>query len=40
MDEFGPVRGFDVPFDGVGDWDSLAVPPPDGELTSLEASLA
>ena len=40
MDEFGPVRGFDVPFDGVGDWDPVAIPLPDGELTSAEISLA
>ncbi|XP_056160854.1 uncharacterized protein LOC130135473 [Syzygium oleosum] len=40
LDEFGPVRGFDVPFDGVGDWDPSAIPPPDGELTSLDTSLA
>ncbi|XP_030456595.1 uncharacterized protein LOC115677555 [Syzygium oleosum] len=36
LDEFGPVRSFDAPFDGVGDWDPSAVPPPDGELTSTE----
>ncbi|XP_056162435.1 uncharacterized protein LOC130136254 [Syzygium oleosum] len=40
IDEFGPVRGFNVPFDGVGDWDPSAIPPPDGEMTSLETSLA
>ena len=39
-DEFGPIRGFDVPFDGVGDWNPAAVPPPDGELTSTEVSVA
>ncbi|KAI6680919.1 hypothetical protein NL676_034800 [Syzygium grande] len=39
-DEFSPVRGFDVPFDGVGDWDPSAIPPPDGEMISLETSLA
>ncbi|XP_056171255.1 uncharacterized protein LOC130139269 [Syzygium oleosum] len=40
LDEFGPVRGFDVPFDGVGDWDPFAIPPHDGEMTSLDTSLA
>ena len=40
VDEFGPVRGFDVPFNEVGDWDSSAIPPPDGELNRLETSLA
>ncbi|XP_030473991.2 protein Ycf2-like [Syzygium oleosum] len=40
LDEFGPVRGFDVPFDGVGDWDPSAIPPPDGQMTSLDTSLA
>ncbi|XP_030443651.2 uncharacterized protein LOC115665986 [Syzygium oleosum] len=39
MDEFGPVRGFDVPFDGVEDWDPSAIPPPDGEMASLDTSL-
>ena len=39
-DEFGPVRGFDVPFDLVGDWDPTVVPPIDGELISTEVSLA
>ena len=37
---FGPVRGFDVPFDLVGDWDPTAIPPIDGELMSTEVSLA
>ncbi|XP_056176143.1 uncharacterized protein LOC130140539 [Syzygium oleosum] len=36
FNEFEPVRSFDVPHDGVGDWDPSAVPPPDGELTSAE----
>ena len=40
IDEFGPVRGFDVPFDSFSDWDPVAIPPPDGELTRVEASLA
>ena len=39
-DEFGPVRGFDIPFDLIGDWDSSAIPPIDGELTSAKVSLA
>ena len=25
-DEFGPVRGFEVPFDLVEDWDPIAIP--------------
>ncbi|XP_030458811.1 uncharacterized protein LOC115679362 [Syzygium oleosum] len=40
IDEFGPVRGFDVPFGGVRDWDPSAIPPPNREMTSLETSLA
>ncbi|XP_056159964.1 uncharacterized protein LOC115677549 [Syzygium oleosum] len=40
LDEFGLVRGFDVPFDGVGDWDPSAIPPPDSKMTSHETSLA
>ena len=39
-DEFGLVRGFDVPFDLVGDWDSSIITPIDGELTSAKVSLA
>ncbi|XP_056163780.1 uncharacterized protein LOC130137074 [Syzygium oleosum] len=40
MDELGPLRGVDVPFDGIGDWDPSAIPLPDGEMTSLKTSLA
>ena len=40
MDEFGLVRGFDVSFDGVGDWDPSAIPPPEGEMTNLDTNLA
>ncbi|KAI6671814.1 hypothetical protein NL676_006699, partial [Syzygium grande] len=38
--EFGPVRGFDVPFDLVGDWDPSAIPPINEELIGAEVSLA
>ena len=34
------MRGFDVPFDLIRDWDPTAIPPIDGELTSTEVSLA
>ena len=40
VDEFVPVRGFDVPFDLVEDWNPFAIPPIDGELTNAKVSLA
>ena len=36
VDEFGLVRDFD----GIGDWDLSTISPPDGEMISLETSLA
>lgn len=39
LDHSGPLQGFDIPYDRVGEWDPTVIPPHDGVVTSPDTSL-